>query len=109
MTRIEQLGRFIAEDPNDPFPRYALALEYLKSDPALARKQFEHLVENFPDYLPTYYPAAHLMIELGFPAEAEHLFHLGIERAQQQRERKTENELKQALEQWRFERDDNQT
>ncbi len=106
MTRIEQLTRFIAEDPTDPFPRYALALEYLKTDPALAKNQFEHLLAAFPDYLPTYYPAAHLMIELDLSAEAEKLFQQGIDKARQQQERKAENELKQALEQWRFERAD---
>lgn len=106
MTRIEQLTRFIAEDPTDPFPRYALALEYLKTNPSLAKSQFEHLLAAFPDYLPTYYPAAHLMIELGLSEDAEKLFQQGIEKAHQQQERKTENELRQALEQWRFERAD---
>jgi len=104
MTRIDQLTGFISDDPNDPFPRYALALEYLKDDPSRAKDQFELLLARFPDYLPTYYPAAHLMIELGLHADAERLFILGIEKANQQHERKTAGELKQALEQWRFER-----
>jgi len=104
MTRIEQLTRFISEDPTDPFPRYALALEYLKDDPSRAKDQFELLLVTFPDYLPTYYPAAHLMIDLGLHDDAERLFELGMEKAQQQHERKTGSELKQALEQWRFER-----
>ena len=31
-SRIEQLKQFAKEDPNDPFNKYALALEYQKTD-----------------------------------------------------------------------------
>jgi lipoprotein NlpI len=104
MTRTEHLLQFILDDPADPFPRYALALEYLKTEPSLARRQFEELMAKFPDYLPTYYPAAHLLIELGDVTSAETLFQRGIEIAQRQTNRKTEMELRQAYDQWQFER-----
>lgn len=104
MTRIEQLKQFIADDPTDAFPRYALALEYLKTVPSLARRQFDELLVQFPDYLPTYYPAAHLLIELGDVAGAESLFKRGIEIARSQGNRKTESELRQAFDQWQFDR-----
>lgn len=104
MTRIEQLKQFILDDPGDPFPRYALALEYLKMESSLARRQFEELLQHFPDYLPTYYPAAHLLIELGDAAGAASLFHRGIDIARSQANRKTEMELRQAYDQWEFER-----
>jgi Tfp pilus assembly protein PilF len=104
MTRIEQLKQFIVDDPADAFPRYALALEYLKTEPSLARRQFDELLQQFPDYLPTYYPAAHLLVELGDVTGAERLFQRGIEIAQRQANRKTEMELRQAYNQWQFER-----
>ena len=104
MTRIEQLIQFIQDDPSDEFPRYALALEYLNTDPASARKEFEELLVRFPTYLPTYYPAAHLMIELGDFAKAETLFLSGMETARTQGNKKTLIELKSAYETWLIER-----
>jgi tetratricopeptide (TPR) repeat protein len=104
MNRIEQLNQFIAEDPGDPFPRYALALEYLHHQPDQARKCFEELMERFPEYLPAYYPAAHLYIDLAAAEAAERIFQAGIELARKQGDRKTERELRQAYEQWLFER-----
>lgn len=104
MNRIELLKQFIAEDPADPFPRYALALEYLHQQPELALKGFEDLLRQFPEYLPGYYPAAHLLIDLGKSEEAERIFQSGIELSRRQGDRKTEGELRQAYEQWLFER-----
>lgn len=104
MTRIEQLNQFIAEDPSDEFPRYALALEYLSIEPAQAKREFDALLSRFPDYLPTYYPAAHLLIELGDDGGAEQLFANGIALASRQGNKKTEMELKTALNQWLFDR-----
>ena len=104
MTRIDHLRQFIKDDPTDEFPRYALALEYLHADPQTARKEFEDLLIRFPDYLPAYYPAAHLMIDLGDEKRAEALFLRGIEISQQQKNQKTEQELRTAYNQWLFDR-----
>ena len=87
------------------FSRYALALEYLKVDPAVALKFFDELIATNPDYLPSYYPAAHLMIELGNDAGADRLFNAGIAVAKQQSDRKMEMELKAAYEVWRLDRE----
>ncbi len=105
MSRIEQLKQFIAEDPADPFPRYGLALEYLHHNADMARQQFQELLTEFPNYLPAYYPAAHLAIDLGNTEDAERLFISGIALAKTQGDRKTEGELRQAYEQWRYERE----
>lgn len=104
MNRIEQLHQFMKDDPTDEFLRYALALEYLKTDPLTAKKEFETLIAQSPEYLPTYYPAAHLMIELGFEADAERLFLKGIEISRKQKNSKTEQELKSAYDMWQFEK-----
>ncbi len=104
MTRIEQLNQFIADDPMDEFPRYALALEYLNIDLQRAKKEFDELLSRFPEYLPTYYPAAHLLIELGSTSEAEQVFLKGLDLAKQQGNRKTEMELRTAYNQWQFDR-----
>lgn len=104
MNRIDQLLQFIKDDPRDEFLRYALALEYLKIDPRKASREFETLLASNPNYLPTYYPAAHLLIELGNDKGAAELFTRGIALAQAQGDNKTEMELKSAFSTWQYEK-----
>jgi predicted Zn-dependent protease len=104
MSRIEQLKKFIAEDPTDPFPRYALALEYLRNDAVMAREVFRDLLTKFPHYLPTYYPAAQASAEAGDDSEAARIYKDGITLASKLGERKTEAELRQAHQQWLMEK-----
>lgn len=104
MSRIDQLKQFIMEDPADPFPRYALALEYLHDDAPRAREVFRELLIKFPEYLPTYYPAAQASAEAGDDSEAARLYQVGITLAAKLGERKTEAELRQAHQQWLMEK-----
>lgn len=55
--RIDLLKKFILEDPCDPFNYYALALEHLHTDPLKAGELFDNLLNEHPNYLPTYYMA----------------------------------------------------
>lgn len=103
--RAAHLEAFLREDPNDPFNHYALALEFLKTDLNRARELFETLLAKFPDYLPTYYPHAHLLIELGNSAAAEDIFRRGMEIADRKGDQKTLRELRSAHQDWLFERD----
>ena len=79
--RVNQLIKFIEEDPNDPFPKYALALEYLQFDKQKSLELFEDLLKNHPDYIGTYYHAGNLFSELDLREAAETTFQNGIERA----------------------------
>lgn len=97
--RIQHLLNFLAEDPNDAFTRYALALEYQKSDPEKAEELFEHLLTMSPEYLPSYYMAAMLKLELSKPEEAIGLLKNGIDVAAQVNDQVTLRELKEALKQ----------
>jgi Tfp pilus assembly protein PilF len=106
MSRIEQLEAFAKEDPRDPFNHYALALEYLKVDTGRAFEQFENLVRDHPDYLPTYYPFAHLLIEMKQPDRGEEMFKRGMDRAKKSGDAKTFRELQSAYNDWLFLRDD---
>lgn len=94
--RIQQLIKFLEEEPEDEFIHYALALEYLKFDTAKAKAEFENLLTKHPSYLPTYYPAAHLLVEHGNVDEAEKLFLKGIELAKAQGNNKARMELQSA-------------
>lgn len=94
--RIQQLIRFVQEEPNEPFNIYALALEYLGHQPTEARLYFDQLLTQHPDYLPTYYHAAALYAELGEREKAAELYEKGIVLAKVQNKQKTLLELQRA-------------
>lgn len=97
-NRIEMLKTFILEDPSDPFNHYALALEYLKSgDFTEARKLFQHVFENHPDYLANYYQFGKLEESMGNLEEASKLYSSGIAVAKKTGDLKTASELQSAL------------
>lgn len=104
MDRIAQLEEFLKEDPDDAFSTYALALEYLKTDRRKSYELFEKLLKQVPDYLPTYYPFAHLLIDLQQFDKAESTFKQGIEIALRANNQKTHKELSSAYNDWLFER-----
>ncbi|MEX2235644.1 MAG: tetratricopeptide repeat protein [Cyclobacteriaceae bacterium] len=101
--RIIQLEQFYEEDPLDPFNLYALALEYLKSQPTKSQRLFETLLENHPEYLPAYYHAAKLYQEIGEIEKAAKVFKNGISLADKLKDSKTLRELKSAYDELMFE------
>ena len=105
-ARLEQLMGFLEEDPDDPFTIYAIATEYLNIDLHKARHYFEILLQQHPDYVATYYHAAHLYADLNMPEQAGATFEKGINKAQQQQDRLALRELRSAYEQFRFEEED---
>ena len=94
--RIVMLQKMLEENPNDPFLLYALALEHRKLDLNQALSWFERLLQQHADYLPTYYHAAALYIDLGQPQEAKLTYQKGIALAQQQQDAHALRELKNA-------------
>lgn len=94
--RIQQLIRFVQDEPNEPFNVYALAMEFLKDQPEQAKIYFHQLLTNHPDYLPTYYHAAALYTELDERDEAAELYEKGIALARAQKNQKTLEELQRA-------------
>ena len=97
MNRLQLLIDFYEEEPNNPFNIYGLALEYQKHDSNKSFYFFNLLLEKHENYLPTYYIAGKLFEELENTKEAIKIFKKGIEIASQQKNKKTENELKNAL------------
>jgi hypothetical protein len=95
--RIEMLQKFIEDDPSDPFNQYALALEYIEHYPVKARDLLLKLIEEIPTYLPAYYQAATLLIELDQNEAAVPIINQGIVEAKKQNENKTLNELRSLL------------
>lgn len=97
-SRIEQLFTFLREDPQDPFPRYALALEYLKMNHLdEAEQQLAELMEKQPDYLATYFQLGKVLELKKNPKAAVGVYRKGIQVALQQNNRHTLGELQGAL------------
>lgn len=101
--RIKQLEKFYEEEPGDPFNLYALALEYRAIDLGKARAFFNMLLQEHPDYLPTYYHAAQFFQLSGDREKAIRLFEEGISLAHKTNDLKTLRELRSALEEMMYE------
>jgi hypothetical protein len=54
-------------------------------------------LNDFPDYLPTYYQAALILLEIGQTKKAKIVLENGIKLAEKARELKTKNELQMQL------------
>ena len=64
--RLEQLRALLAEEPNDPFLRYAIALELKRAGRMEeAAADLERLIREDPKYIACYYQLALLYADLG--------------------------------------------
>lgn len=89
---------FIAQKPSDPFPRYALALEY-KNAGRLdeARAVFSELMSLCPDYTATYLHAGELLSKMGLKEDARSVFQTGIAVASRRGDSHARGEIESAL------------
>jgi tetratricopeptide (TPR) repeat protein len=105
--RIHDLNNLLKEDPDDPFLYYALGLEYIKEGHQdMALVMFNLIIRKFTDYLPVYYQAARLEMEMGDLEIAEMTFKAGIALAERTSDHKTLLELKDAYNNFLIERED---
>jgi tetratricopeptide (TPR) repeat protein len=82
-TRLEMLTQFLEQNPNDPFARYGLAMEYSKlGQIETALQQFNKLLELHPDYTNGYFMAAQTLAKADRTDEAKAMLNKGIESAQ---------------------------
>lgn len=82
MSRREKIEALLADDPNDPFLRYSLAMELDKEgrhDRSLA--EFARLMADSEPYVPAFFMAAQQLARLGRIAEARTALRDGIEQA----------------------------
>ena len=98
LTRIEQLKQMLETEPDDSFLNYALALEYGKSNELeKAIRLIEKIIERDKNYLGAYYQLGKYY-ELGNQVDAAiATYKQGIRIAIQQKNRKTQLELNEAL------------
>src|SRR5882757_9003786 len=78
-SRKQQLQDMLAEEPNDPFLRYGLAMEYVsEGDDEQAAKCFHELLTVTPDYVPAYLQAGQALTRLDKSSQAQEVFQMGI-------------------------------
>ncbi len=98
MDRIASFKTFISQRPQDPFPRYGLAMEHkTRGDLAEAWAVFSELIQSFPDYVPTYLMAGGTLVALGEKDKAIEVLKKGIEVATRRGDQHARRELEQAL------------
>jgi Tfp pilus assembly protein PilF len=79
MDRIAALKQVLAENPNDAFARYGLAMEYSKAgDAAAALAEFQNVIQHNPDYVAAYQMAGQMLTTAGRTEEARKMFEDGI-------------------------------
>jgi tetratricopeptide (TPR) repeat protein len=93
-SRREKLLEMLAEDPNDPFLRYGLAMEHSSAgEHEEAARSFQELLRVSPDYVPAYYQAAKVLHELNRDEEARQVGQAGIAMARSKGDEHAAGEL----------------
>ncbi|MBN2196126.1 MAG: tetratricopeptide repeat protein [Polyangiaceae bacterium] len=96
--RLAMLTELVESGKADAFARYALALEHRKEGRnEVALEVFGALRRDEPDYLPMYFIAGRLLMDLGRDAEARGWLEAGLKVAEGKGDGKTLRELEAAL------------
>jgi tetratricopeptide (TPR) repeat protein len=79
MSRLETIRKIVEQSPNDPFPRYGLALELKNAGQKdEAHACFEELERRHPTYVPQFLMHANLLSEMRRVDEAKAVLERGI-------------------------------
>jgi thioredoxin-like negative regulator of GroEL len=98
-TRREMLEEFVAQDPNDPFSRYALALELEKEgNEQGAVPQLQEVIARDPSYVAAYYQLGRLLAKSGTLDEARDVYRRGLVAATAANDQRARSEIQEALE-----------
>jgi tetratricopeptide (TPR) repeat protein len=96
--RIKILRQYLLEDEHDHFSRYALALELMETgDVVGAIQHFKMVVSLNPSFLAAYYQLGKALEKESGATEAASIYEQGMTVARQQKNVKTESELRMAL------------
>ena len=96
--RREKIETMLAEQPDDTFLRYSLAMELQKEglhDESLQR--FRELTANTPPYVPAFFMAAKMLVHLQRIPEARSFLRDGIEQARSQGDGHAASEMAELL------------
>jgi thioredoxin-like negative regulator of GroEL len=97
-TRKQQLEEMLAEDPNDPFLRYGLAMEHAGAGAhEEAAGCLGELIRLHPDYVPAYFHAGKSLLALGRDGAAQEVLRAGIAAALAKGDGHAAGEMEQLL------------
>jgi len=95
MDRLAALRDFVAKSPDDPFPRYGLAMEFVKAgELERAVAEFETVRQKEPSYGAAYYHGGQALEKLGRLDDARKCYQQGVEST---RDAHARSELQAAL------------
>ena len=98
-TRADMLKEFLAQNPNDAFARYGLAMEYSNAgDVEGALREFGALLNANPDYTAGYFMAAQTLARAGRNDEAKTRLREGIASAERTGNQHAKSEMSAMLE-----------
>ncbi|HEY2747992.1 MAG TPA: tetratricopeptide repeat protein [Polyangia bacterium] len=98
MSRIEVIKKIVAQQPNDPFARYGLAMEYKNAGQAdEAHAAFGELEARWPEYVAAYLMHGNLLASMHRLEEARRIYENGIAAAQKKGDAHSLGELQSAL------------
>ncbi len=81
-ARREQIEKMLAQDPQDAFLLYALAMEWISENQVeKALDQLQQLLAMHVDYVPAYLQAGQLLAQMARTSEAVHLLEQGMQQA----------------------------
>ncbi len=99
MDRIEQIRTFLQDSPKDNFLRHALALELIKiGKDSEAKTLFEAILNEYPDYVGSYYHLAKLFERNQQIETAKEWYLKGMEASKKAKDQHSYNELQAAYE-----------
>jgi tetratricopeptide (TPR) repeat protein len=96
-NRLEFLQEALRNNPDDPFTRYALALELSESAPAEAWAHFESLLTHHAEYYATYYQAGMFLLNQGRREEAQKVLAQGVEVTRRQGKQHAQSKIQAIL------------
>jgi len=98
MDKIAMLSQILAQNPQDAFARYGLAMAYAsEGDLATAISEFDRLLADHPAYTAGYFMTAQTLVKAARPAEARTRLTQGIESARRENNSHAAGEMQQLL------------
>lgn len=98
-NRLEILQSLLAQNPNDTFARYGLAMENVKAGQLeQAVTEFRAVLATDPNYCYAYFHGGQTLEKIGLVDEARKMYENGIQTAGRIGDQKALSELQAALE-----------
>lgn len=98
MDKIAMLNEILANNPEDAFARYGIAMEYAtRGDIETSLAEFARLLEQHPDYTAGYFMAAQTLAKAGRNSEAKSRLVEGIASARRSGNNHAQKEMQAML------------